>query len=415
MRFITFGALYFAQGVPWGFIAVGFVVFLTDLGLDNTAVGSALGLAYLPWSFKVVFGPLIDRFPSRRWGRRRPFIITAELGMGLSMLALLLVSPAEQLGWLSAVLFIHNVFAAMQDVAVDALAVDVLEPDERGRANSVMWACKSAGVAAGGGGGTVIAKHLGWNGLFVLIAVLILAIMVLVVLVRERTAPRDGESVAEDLKLSWKELKRSFNFATPLVGLAASMVTVVGTALTIAVFTRTIRAELAFSAETIGVISGVLEPVSGVIGALIGGVVADRVGVRRAMGGFMAVCALALLAFSFMLHGAPSPTEVAVFVAIHHGAFYAFNAAALGFYMTMSNPAIGATHFAVFMAGTNLTYAWASPAGGMIADRWGVATTYLVAAGLQLLAVGILPFCDPEVAERRFRATNQAEAPTRAV
>ena len=49
MRFATFGALYFAQGVPWGFIAVGFVVFLTDLGLDNTAMGSALGLAYLPW------------------------------------------------------------------------------------------------------------------------------------------------------------------------------------------------------------------------------------------------------------------------------------------------------------------------------------------------------------------------------
>lgn len=403
MRFITFGALYFAQGVPWGFIAVGFVVFLTDLGLDNTAVGSALGLAYLPWSFKVVFGPIIDRFPSRRWGRRRPFIIAAELGMGLSMLALLFVSPAEQLGLLSGVLFIHNVFAAMQDVAVDALAVDVLQADERGRANSVMWACKSAGVAAGGGGGTVIAKYLGWNGLFVLIAIIIVAIMVLVLFVRERAVAADEAAPTDDLKLSWTELKRSFNFATPLLGLAASMVTVVGTALTIAVFTRTIRADLEFSAETIGALSGVLEPISGVVGALIGGVVADRVGVRRAMGGFMALCAVALLAFSFMLRSSPSPTEVAMFTAVHHGSFYAFNAAALGFYMTMSNPAIGATHFAIFMAGTNLTYAWASPAGGMIADRWGVSTTYLVAAGLQLAAIVILPFCDPSVAERRFR------------
>lgn len=81
LRFVVLSALYFAQGLPWGFISVGYVIYLTGLGLDNTAIGAALGLAYVPWSFKVIWGPVLDRFASRRFGRRRPFILLAELGM----------------------------------------------------------------------------------------------------------------------------------------------------------------------------------------------------------------------------------------------------------------------------------------------------------------------------------------------
>jgi hypothetical protein len=101
LRFITFGALYLGQGIPWGFISVGYVVLLSDAGLDNEAVGAAMSWAYLPWSFKILWGPLIDRFPSRRFGRRRPYIAAAEFLMGLTLVALLFVDPAAQLGVVS--------------------------------------------------------------------------------------------------------------------------------------------------------------------------------------------------------------------------------------------------------------------------------------------------------------------------
>jgi PAT family beta-lactamase induction signal transducer AmpG len=125
-RLVVLAALYFAQGIPWGFISVGYVVFLTDQGASNTAVGSALALAYLPWSFKWLVGPFIDRFPSRLFGRRRPYIVVAQFLMGLTILALIAIDPARHLGWVSVALFAHNTFAAIQDVATDALAIDVL-------------------------------------------------------------------------------------------------------------------------------------------------------------------------------------------------------------------------------------------------------------------------------------------------
>ena len=98
LRLFVLSALYLAQGLPWGFISVSYVVFLTDLGLDNDAIGSALALAYLPWSFKLVAGPFLDRIPVGRFGRRRPVIIVAELLMGATLLLLLGVDPVKEQG-----------------------------------------------------------------------------------------------------------------------------------------------------------------------------------------------------------------------------------------------------------------------------------------------------------------------------
>ena len=140
-----------AQGVPWGFVGVAYVVFLSDQGLDKTTIGNVISWAYLPWLYKWTAGLFIDRFPSRRFGRRRHFILSAELLMGLALLALPFFDPKLHLAWINAALFAHNLFAAIQDVATDGLAVDVLPEHERGRANAVMWAAKGGGSALGGG------------------------------------------------------------------------------------------------------------------------------------------------------------------------------------------------------------------------------------------------------------------------
>lgn len=412
LRYITFGALYLAQGVPWGFIAVGYVVFLTDLGLDNTAIGSAVGLAYLPWSFKIVWGPIIDRFPSARFGRRRPYIIAAELLMGATLLLLLLVDPKRDLALVGAVIFIHNTFAALQDVAVDAMAVDILPSRESGSVNSVMWACKSLGVAVGGGAGTIFAKHFGWSALFVSITLIIWAIMGLALAVRERPAGAgltDGEgdnseSAALTTLELFKRLWRSFAFPTAIVGLLIALLTPAGYALTMTVGTRMLRAELKLSEEMIGLLSGVIHPLSGVVGALIGGICADAFGVRKVIGCVMAGIAATLGLFALLPHLWPSMTFLIGWTIASQLLITGYSAATLGFFMRMSDPLVGATQFTIFMAMTNLTYSFSAPGGGVIADRFGLPATYGIAAVVQLVAISLLFFADPRVAEARFRA-----------
>jgi MFS transporter, PAT family, beta-lactamase induction signal transducer AmpG len=401
-RLVVLGALYFAQGIPWGFIAVGYVVFLTDQGASNTAVGSALALAYVPWSFKWLLGPFIDRFPSRRFGRRRPYIVVAEFLMGATLLTLVAIDPAHRLDLVGVALFAHNSFAALQDVATDALAIDVLPLEERGKANSITWASKSAGVVVGGGGGTVFARYFGWPALFVAIAVLIWIVMVLVILVPERPAGAESEAAAEK-RFSGRELWRAFMFKEPILAIVIAALTPAGYALYAPIFTRMLRADLKQTEETIALLSGTIDPVAGVVGAFAGGLLADRFGTRRVMGASMAIVATTLLVFGVTQRFWPSFAFLSTWLFVEKFAESAYNASTFAFFMTLSNPAVGATQFAIYMATTNFTYSWTSALGGRIADGWGVAATFVVAGVIQIVTIGLLPLCDPRIAEARFR------------
>jgi len=458
LRWLTLAALYFAQGVPWGFISVGYAVLLADLGLDATAIGAAMGLAYLPWSFKILWGPLLDAVPELRIGRRRPFIVFAELMMGLTLLALMAVDPVTQLPLVSLLLFAHNTFAALQDVAVDALAVDILPDEEKGTANALMWAGKSLGVVFGGGGGTLVAKYTDWSTLFVAMAVILWLIMLLPLLLRERPATETDRPVDRGLLrlsvflgpfvlvglvmyglsalegqlgdhwaaplvsvvqpfaavggalLGWPlvdrkgfdAMKESFSFPTPWWALLAGVCMPAGYALVGPAMSKLVRADLGLSEERIALLSGVVDPAAGVVGALLGGMVADRLGVKRSIGLIMGGVA----AFLVLWGGTEAQWDWFVWLMVWTGLFQglvnAYNAASLGMYMTVSNPRIGATHFAVYMAATNLTYAWTAPLGGWIADRLGFPALFAIAGGVQLVSVALLWPIDLDAARARF-------------
>jgi PAT family beta-lactamase induction signal transducer AmpG len=458
LRLTFFPALYLAQGLPWGFVSVGFGVLLADAGLDSTAIGAALGLAYLPWSFKVLWGPLLDAVPPLRIGRRRPFVVFAEALMGLTLLALGAVDPKTGLPLASALLFLNNTFASLQDVATDALAVDVLHEDERGRANALMWAGKSLGVSIGGGGGLLLAKDAGWPALFATLAGLVWAVALLPLWVRERPPSLEDRPVDARLLrlggflvpfvvvgaamyalssieadwvsivqpflavgaalLAWPLVDRagfaamraSFSFPMPWIGLLVAMVTPVGYAMVQAPSTRLLRAELHLPEETIATLSGVVDPLSGVVGALIGGVLADRFGVRRSMGGAMAVIGACLLGFALAKPWWPDFWFLVAFTAVFTLAVNAYSSASFGAFMTLSNPKVGATHFAVYMAATNLTYSWASPLGGAIADRWGYAGVFVLGAVVQVATIAVLVPLDPHRAAEVYRRRSDQPA-----
>ena len=149
-RFGTLCSLYFSQGVPWAFIAVAFVAYLVghdtyDISDDEVAALTLMGT--LPWMFgKLILGPMIDRFQSSTMGRRRPWVLISQFGMVVTMAAFLLIDePETDLAAIGMFFLIHNIFAALQDVSSDALAVDVLKEDEVALANGLMFVSKGFG------------------------------------------------------------------------------------------------------------------------------------------------------------------------------------------------------------------------------------------------------------------------------
>ena len=208
LRMLTLCGLYLAQGVPWGFVTITFASWLAEpeQGITAQQLGPILAVATLPWSFKFLWGPLIDRFTIRSLGRRRPWIIFAQsmavLILGGMMLiddlpTLIWTEPAEGSGdWkfifslvpgpLAGLILLANIFISLQDVAVDALAVDLLAENERGRANGLMYASNYLGTAIGGAGLGFIVSQYGIQAGLAGQAFLLAGIMLLPICFRER-------------------------------------------------------------------------------------------------------------------------------------------------------------------------------------------------------------------------------------
>lgn len=203
-------ALYFAQGVPYGFMEHTMVNFLKAggagiKGIGIKEAGYLSALILLPWAFKIIWAPLMDTFTIRSMGRRRSWIIGAQLFMAVTLIGILFVPNVKtNYTLLGIMFFIHNIFASMQDVATDALAVDVLPANEQGRANGMMWASKLLGV---GSASLFFAQVIEYSGIgmAVLIQIGILGgIMILPMLWLERPGEkrfpwsRGGKSIVKE-------------------------------------------------------------------------------------------------------------------------------------------------------------------------------------------------------------------------
>ena len=139
----------FCPGASLGIRSVAFAAYLTDNGLTPEEIATRFATIALPWT-SGGYGPVIDTLNLPQFGSRRLWIIFAQFGMAVTIGTLLLIPDLkDQLGLVIKLLFIHNIFASLQDVSTDALAVDVLSDDEVATANGYMFA-SWAGMILGG-------------------------------------------------------------------------------------------------------------------------------------------------------------------------------------------------------------------------------------------------------------------------
>ena len=109
LRFATFAVFYIAQGFPIGLFSLAMPAWMLQSGMSAAQVASFTFISSLPWTFKLLAAPLMDRYSFLPMGRRRPWILAAQTGVTLSSAMLLTVNdPMHQLTLLTAVAFAIN-------------------------------------------------------------------------------------------------------------------------------------------------------------------------------------------------------------------------------------------------------------------------------------------------------------------
>ena len=146
LKFLVVGVLYFAEGMPFGFIITSMNAYLAGQGVPPEQIGilSLLGLA---WSLKFFWSPLVDLT-----GSRTSWMVGAQVTMILCFLGLSFLVGRPVTLWFWVLLGVLCVASATQDLAIDAYTIDFLETRELGMANGIRSGAYRVGSLAAGVG-----------------------------------------------------------------------------------------------------------------------------------------------------------------------------------------------------------------------------------------------------------------------
>ncbi len=170
--------LSFSSGMPLGLVWMAIPDWMRSAGVDIRLVG-LFSLAQAPWSFNVIWAPLMDRYRPPFLGRRRGWAAIAQILLALSILSLASVGHRPETPWVvAAITLAIALAAASQDVAIDAYAVDVLRPEEQGVAVGARIALYRVGMFIAGGLSITLAAQYSWPLVCVGLALLFLPMIV---------------------------------------------------------------------------------------------------------------------------------------------------------------------------------------------------------------------------------------------
>ena len=424
-RVFTLCALYVAQGIPWGFITVTFVTYLAAEGVSAKNLADLLFLGTLPWSLKFLWGPVIDRYQLRAFGKRRPWILLAQSGMILTLFLFTFVASSEtDLLIIGAMFMIYNIFTSLQDVSTDALAIDVLKTHELEKVNSYMFTSKAVGGMIGGAGLGTIISFTGIKGALIIQIPILMLIMLVPLFMRERP----GEKLfpwSEDSHLAFEEtassnqnfreiigkVKTAFSLKSTQLGILLSLFVSLSHFL-IPLLPLLFLRELDWSQERFNATKGGLVLIITMFGYLAGRYLGKKYGGKSVIIYSTTIGAL-VTAFWGLTESWWGSEFYLVFIwslAEFMMAIVSISIYSLMMRITWSE--VGGTQFTGYMAMMNLSAIIGYQIAAPLSERFDYPTLFLIAAVFETLIIATALFIDPDETRRELEdVTTEQQAP----
>ena len=269
--------LYAAQGIPFGFFSQALPVLLREAGFSLKAI-SLSTLLFLPWAFKFLWGPFVDHV-----GKPRDWLLPLQLGTAAGAAALAFVDLSEGFAMLFAALFVFSLFASMQDVVTDSIAVRLLDVRQRGLGNGIQVGAYRIGMVLGGGLLLYVYAKLGFASMFLAMSGLLLLCSLPVLWLRlDKAAAAGARARPRELARGWWLRLREPGVIGFIVLIAAYKFGDTMGASLIGPFMR----DYGLSKEAIAIIKGSIGSSCGLAGAALGGWLAFRLPRRTVLFAF---------------------------------------------------------------------------------------------------------------------------------
>ncbi|MEK8088265.1 MFS transporter [Thermithiobacillus plumbiphilus] len=376
---------YFAQGLPYSIVHQMSAQFFTAAGASLQAIGltSLYGLA---WNLKFLWSPLVDLISTKK-----SWIIGIELL--LAAVVAMLAWPAQgsfDLALAAKIFLVVAFLAATHDIAIDGYYIQSLDDADQAAYSGLRVAAYRVALLVGNGALVVLAGKVSWMIAFLAAAgiLALLALMHKLILPPVPASVRQvGGSVLRDAFFSY--------LRQPHIWMVLGFILLfrAGDAMMFAMSTPLLK-ELGYDTAARGFLSGTVGTLAGIGGALLGGALISRHGLRRTFFPFALVQSLAIPAYAWMAYVEPGFWGVAFVVGFEQLAAGFGTAALMVFLMQRCQGDYQATHFAIGSALMSVAATFAGSASGFIADSVGFTVFFWFAFALSwpgVILAGLMP------------------------
>ncbi|KAM3103289.1 MFS transporter [Phormidesmis sp. 146-12] len=374
-------SLYVSQYIPIAFFYQALPTFLRQQGASLEVIGM-IGFLAIPWMLKFLWAPYIDRIRFR-WGHYRIWIILFQSLLIFNLVLCAFLDLKAQLPLMLVCMFLVCFFAASQDIATDALAIGLLNPNERGIGNGIQSGGNFLGSIIGGGILLILLDRLGWTVSLLLLASFMGLSLFPVIFHTETILPPPTQ------KPGLLTLLQFFRRPGHWQWLLMLSLYMAGGSMASAMI-RPLMVDRGFSLTDIGWILGVVSFSAGLVGSLLAGWLISHWGRKRSLILFGLLSAVAIATYLPIAFGSSSLTLMYgsnILVAIAAGMAYT---ATLTVMMDYSRPETAGTDYTLQVSTIYFTGILAMVLGGFVAKAFGYAVMFAIGIILTLSSVALI-------------------------
>ncbi|WP_246505072.1 AmpG family muropeptide MFS transporter [Microvirga antarctica] len=165
--------LGFSSGLPFLLVFSTLSAWLREAGISRTEIGMLSWVA-LAYSLKFLWAPIVDRYDvpglAQLFGRRRGWMILAQLATALGLVGIALSDPATRLGLTIASALLVAFASATQDVVIDGWRIDAAPTDRQGMMAASLQLGYRLSLICAGAGALYMAEFVNWRSAYLAMA-----------------------------------------------------------------------------------------------------------------------------------------------------------------------------------------------------------------------------------------------------
>jgi len=380
-RMLTCVFLGFTSGMPlWVLISL-VPAWLRTEGVDLATIG-LFSLMTLPYTWKFIWSPLMDRYKLPFLGRRRGWALITQIVLLLAIGTLGMFDPKESLFPILVMVFTVAFFSASQDIVIDAYRRELLDDDELGTGTSIHINAYRLAALVPGSLALILADHLAWSIVFWVTAAFMTVGIFTTIVIPEVS---DDKLAPHTLRSAIIEPFREF-FGRGGMGPAMAVLTFIllyklGDNMAVALATP-FYIDMGFSLTEIGTIAKFSALWASIAGSIIAGIVMLKMSINRALWIFGFVQIVTILGFVWLSTVGHNPTVLFAVVSGEYLGVGMGTVALTAFLARETSRAFTATQFALFSSIVVIPRTFANASTGYLIEAMGYTSFFLVCTAI---------------------------------